>query len=147
METWEKPPTTDCAWQGFILPIILGYLERHIYTSAVFTFVKAFLVSLQLMICQLLTPVLLRVDSGCLQGRHHLALGHQLRSPFCTLCLIVLCVHDSKGDHVSLPSVSLRSLQLITSKWKSNRDAKKHGCKMETSNRVPAEGCISIIFS
>jgi hypothetical protein len=96
METWEKPPTTDGAWQGFILPIILGYLERHIYTSAVFTFVKAFLVSLQLMICQLLTPVLLRVDSGCLQGRHHLALGHQLRSPFCTLCLIVLCVHDSK---------------------------------------------------
>jgi hypothetical protein len=46
-----------------------------------------------------------------------------------------------------LPSVHFWCLQLITSKWKSNRDAKENGCKMHSSNRVAAGGCISIIFS
>ncbi len=48
-----KPPTTDDAWQGFILPIILGYLEGHIHLPTLlrFRFRQSFLVSLQLMIC------------------------------------------------------------------------------------------------
>lgn len=76
--------------------------------------------------------------SGCLQSQTSSRTTTPVAFPFCTLCLIVLCVHDSKGDHVSLPfpSVSLQYLQLITSKWKSNRDAKEHGCKMQTSSRV-----------